>query len=57
MKKVCINVDCSFDGKPQPEENFYKNRKACKTCVKKEVYKRKKIRKGKDDDFYKNFAF
>lgn len=27
MTKICCNKkDCSFKGKPQPEENFYKQR-------------------------------
>lgn len=54
--KVCLKKDCSFEGKPQPLENFTKQLQnvdgkshSCKSCQR----VRRKIRNDSKVDFLK----
>jgi len=61
MKKVCCNKkDCSFNGKPQPIENFYRQRNTADglstECVACKKVRQKKWNDNKNknyNDFFK----
>lgn len=31
--KICSNLDCPYNGRPQANSNFYKKKRQCRTCI------------------------